>query len=60
MLYKLGRFLQVIGMMLLPLGVAGNLADETRVDLRTSLTISGFGVAVFIVGYLLQQAGKQS
>jgi hypothetical protein len=60
MLYKLGRCLQVLGMLLLPLGVAGNLARPDQVDLRTSLTISGLGVAVFVVGYLLQQAGKKA
>ncbi len=60
MLYKLGRFFQLLGMFLLPLAVAGNLADENRMNLRMSLTISGIGVAVFIVGYLLQQAGKKA
>ncbi len=61
MLYKVGRFLQVIGLfVLMPLGVAGNLARPDQIDLRTSLTISGVGVAIFIVGYLLQQAGKKT
>jgi hypothetical protein len=60
LLYKLGRLLQVVGLVLLPLGVAGNLVPEEahRIDLRTSLTISGFGVAVFGLGWLLQQAGR--
>jgi hypothetical protein len=60
MLYKLGRSCQVIGMFLLPLAVAGNLADQNRMDLRTSLTISGIGVTIFIIGYMLQQAGKKA
>jgi hypothetical protein len=60
MLYKLGRFLQVVGMILLPIGVAGNLARPEEVDLRTSLTISGVGVVCFLVGYLLQEAGKKA
>ena len=59
MLYKLGRFLQVVGMIVLPVGVAGNMARPDEIDLRTSLTISGLGVAIFVVGYLLQQAGKK-
>ena len=59
MLYKLGRFLQVVGMIVLPLGVAGNMARPDEIDLRTSLTISGIGVGIFAVGYLLQQAGKK-
>jgi hypothetical protein len=60
LLYKLGRLLQVVGMVLLPLAVAGNLVPEEahRMDLRTSLTISGVGVAVFGLGWLLQQAGR--
>ena len=57
-LYKLGRFLQVVGMILLPIGIAGNVADPQRVDLKTSLTISGIGVLVFIVGYMIQQTGR--
>jgi hypothetical protein len=60
LLYKLGRLLQVVGMILLPLAVAGNLVPEeaNRLDLHTSLTISGVGVAVFGLGWLLQQAGR--
>jgi hypothetical protein len=61
MLYKLGRFLQGVGLfVLIPLGVAGNLARPDQIDLRMSLTISGIGVAIFVLGYLLQQAGKKT
>ncbi len=62
LLYKLGRLLQVVGMILLPLAVAGNLVPEEahRIDLRTSLAMSAVGVAVFAVGWLLQQAGRPS
>jgi len=58
MLYKLGRFLQLVGMILLPVAIAGNLAREDLIDLKTSLTLSGIGVAIFGVGWLVQQAGK--
>ena len=63
MLYRIGRFLQVVGMILLPIAVAGNLAPgdrpgENQLDLRTSLTISAVGILVFVVGYLIQQAGR--
>ncbi len=60
LLYKLGRLLQVVGMVLLPLAVAGNLVPEEahRLDLRTSLALSAVGVAVFAVGWLLQQSGR--
>ena len=57
-LYRLGRTLQVIGMILLPLAVAGNLSPENTLSLRMSLVLSGVGVGVFILGYLLQQASR--
>jgi hypothetical protein len=57
-LYKLGRFLQVVGMVLLPLAVAGNLSPRNTLDLRTSLTLSGIGICVFFTGYLLQQNSR--
>ena len=56
-LYKLGRFLQVAGMIILPVAIAGNVADQTRIDLKTSLIMSGVGVGIFILGWLIQQAG---
>jgi hypothetical protein len=57
-LYKLGRFLQVAGMIILPVAIAGNVADQTRIDLKTSLIMSGVGVGIFILGWLIQQAGQ--
>lgn len=58
MLYRLGRLLQLAGMIMLPLAIAGNLAPENPLELRTSLMLSGIGIVVFIVGWLIQQAGK--
>jgi len=58
LLYKAGRVLQVIGMIVLPVAIAGNLAPEQPLDLRQSLTLSGIGVGVFALGYLLQQIGR--
>jgi hypothetical protein len=58
MLYKLGRLLQIVGLILLPLAIAGNLAPENAIDLRTSLLISGAGILVFGLGWLIQQAGR--
>jgi hypothetical protein len=58
MLYKAGRALQVVGMILLPVAIAGNLAPDQPLDLRASLTVSGIGVCVFGLGYLLQQLGR--
>lgn len=59
MLYKLGRLLQLVGLVLLPVGIAGNIAREEQIDLKTSLAISGTGVLVFFVGWLLQQASRR-
>src|SRR5436190_23583229 len=59
MLYKLGRTLQVIGMILLPIAVAGNIVPDAPLDLRASLTLSAIGVCVFLLGYGLQQIGRE-
>jgi hypothetical protein len=58
MLYKLGRFLQLVGLVLLPVAIAGEVMPEKRLDLRQSLTLSAVGVLVFVLGWLLQQAGR--
>ena len=58
LLYRAGRALQILGMILLPIAIAGNIAPEQPLDLRMSLTVSGVGVAVFVIGYLMQQAGR--
>jgi hypothetical protein len=59
MLYKLGRLLQIVGLILLPLAIAGNLSPEKPMDLRSSLTLSAIGVGVFGLGYLFQQMGRK-
>jgi hypothetical protein len=59
MLYKLGRLLQIVGLILLPLAIAGNLSPERPMDLRASLTLSAIGIVVFGAGYFLQQAGRK-
>ena len=53
MLYKLGRLLQLLGLLLLPIAMAGNLAEH--LDLKQMLSLCGVGVVVFFVGWLLQQ-----
>ncbi len=58
MLYKLCRFLQFLGLVILPVAIAGNLAE--KMDLKQSLTLSGVGVGVFFLGWLLQQSSKPS
>jgi len=60
MLYHLGRFLQLVGLIMLPLAVAGNLQPNNPLSLGTSLTLSSIGMLIFFVGWLLQQAsGKK-
>jgi predicted acyltransferase len=58
MLYKVGRFLQVVGMILLPIAMAGNLVPEKPLDSRAMLLLALVGVGVFGLGYLIQQVGK--
>ena len=57
MLYKLGRFLQFLGLfVILPVAMAGNLAE--RLSLKDMLLLSAAGVGVFFLGWLLQQSSK--
>lgn len=56
--YKFGRLLQLLGLIILPVAVAGNVADPDHMDLRQSLSLSALGIGVFAVGWLLQQAGR--
>ncbi len=55
MRYKVGRFLQLLGLVILPASIAGNLAD--KLDLRESLLMAGGGVVVFVFGWLVQGKG---
>jgi hypothetical protein len=56
--YRLGRFLQLLGLLIAPVGVAGNLARQDQVSTGTELGILAGGVLVFGVGWLLQRRGK--
>lgn len=58
MLYKLGRVLQIVGMILLPVGMAGNIVRPDQVTVQESLIIAGIAIAVFGIGWLLQQWGR--
>jgi hypothetical protein len=60
MLYKIGRFLQLLGLLITPVGVAGNLAREELIDLKTSLAIAAGGALLFFLGWLLQQRARPS
>lgn len=56
--YRLGRFLQLLGLLIAPVGVAGNLARPGQVSEWQELAILGGGVIVFGVGWLVQRGAK--
>lgn len=56
MVYRLGRFLQLVGLILLPVAMAGNVTND--LDLRQMLTLAMVGIFVFFLGWLLQQAKR--
>jgi hypothetical protein len=56
--YRLGRFLQLLGLLIAPVGAAGNLADRDQVSEGAMLTILAAGIAVFAVGWLIQRGAK--
>jgi len=58
MLYKLGRFLQLVGLILLPVGMAGNLARPEDFGTTSVLVMLMAGGGIFAIGYLLQQTGR--
>lgn len=58
MLYKVGRLLQLAGLVVLPVAVAGNVARPEEVNLKVSLALSAVGVGVFALGWWLQQAAR--
>jgi hypothetical protein len=58
MLYKLSRFLQLLGLLIVPAGIAGNLARPDEVDVKASLGIAAIGVIVFFIGWILQKGAR--
>jgi hypothetical protein len=50
--YRIGRLLQVVGMIILPFGIASELVG--KVALGQSLLIAAAGILVFYVGYVIQ------
>jgi hypothetical protein len=55
-LYKTGRFLQAAGLfVILPMAMAGQVLE--RLNEKQMLVLCGIGMGVFLVGWLLQQAG---
>jgi len=55
MLYRLGRFLQLLGLALLPVAMAGQIIRPKEITLWHMLGIAGAGVMIFYLGWLLQR-----
>ena len=60
MLYKVGRFLQLLGLLIAPAGVVGNIVQREVVTEGVMLSILAVGGGVFLLGWLVQQAGRKS
>jgi hypothetical protein len=58
MLYKVSRFLQLLGLLVCPVGIAGNVLRPEEVSVKTSMIIAAGGILVFTAGWLLQQTVK--
>ncbi|MBI3410486.1 MAG: hypothetical protein HY040_19275 [Planctomycetes bacterium] len=56
MLYKLGRCLQFVGLLMLPLAMAGEMTGSH--DLKWMLILVTLGGLSFLLGWLLQESGK--
>ena len=57
MLYKLGRFLQFVGLFfILPIAIAGQAVES--LTLEQMFLWAGVGVGVFYLGWMLQQSQK--
>lgn len=50
--YRIGRLLQVLGMIILPFGIASELVG--KLGLGQSMLIAAGGTLVFYVGYVIQ------
>ena len=56
MRYHLGRLLQLVGMIVLPVSIAGEVAGN--LTLGDSLRLSTLGIVIFVVGWLVQRGAK--
>lgn len=52
--YAIGRSLQLLGLLVAPMGIAAELNDQ--VTLGESLLIGVIGILIFYVGYTMQHA----
>ncbi len=54
--YRIGRLLQLFGLLILPFGIASELME--KISLGQSLLIAGAGAAVFYVGVQVQRRAE--
>ena len=55
MRYKLSRLLQLLGLVIPAVGIAGNLVQPEEYGVSYTLKMAALGIAVFYVGWLLQK-----
>ena len=60
MLHKAGRFLQLLGLLIAPAGVVGNIVQRKVVTEGVMLSILAVGGGIFLIGWLVQQAGRKA
>jgi hypothetical protein len=58
MQYRIARFLQLLGLIVLPVAIAGNVAE--KLNLKESLMMSAVGAVLFLLGWIIQQGSKPS
>jgi hypothetical protein len=54
--YRLGRLLQFLGLVILPIAILSEL--EGQLGLGQSLLLAAGGTLVFFLGFVLQQSGR--
>jgi hypothetical protein len=57
MLYKLGRFLQLVGLIILPIAIAGEATES--MSLGRMLMWACIGIGIFLLGRMLQGKGQE-
>ncbi len=56
---KLGRLIQLVALIVLPLAMAGNLVPNDPLPPGTMLGFTVAGVALFYFGWVLSSPGKE-
>jgi hypothetical protein len=60
MAYRIGRLLQVLGLLILPIGMAGNLLHPESITERHILITLFLGAVVFGIGRMIQGPSRPS